>query len=155
MEWLRWYDNLIKIVLNFLMYLRSPKSELKWRNYGQNINRCIAVSTSYGPYRNSYDLYAPYQKIRTELAGAGWLIFLLYKTTPWAIIGHLGILIHLGWSWKPSSKPTLKIRARNQGIIGVPIFSSSHPSFIVILLWNFIVIVLSCVAKHHSRGDGL
>jgi hypothetical protein len=80
MEWLRWYINFVDIILSFLPHLRSSKSKFEWKSYGQNTNRCVADSTPYGPYRNPYDPYAPNPKIRTELAAAGWLIFLLYKT---------------------------------------------------------------------------
>jgi hypothetical protein len=53
------------------MHPTSPKSEIEWKSYGQNINRCATDSTPYGPYENLYDLYAPSLKIRTELAAAG------------------------------------------------------------------------------------
>jgi hypothetical protein len=55
MDWLIWYDNLVEIVLIFPTYLRSPKSEFRWRIYDQNTNHCAADLSPYGSYGNAYD----------------------------------------------------------------------------------------------------
>jgi hypothetical protein len=68
MYWVRWYDNLVEIVLRFPTFLWSPKSEFGWISYDKNINHCAADPSPYGSYRNAYDPYASYPKIRTELA---------------------------------------------------------------------------------------
>jgi hypothetical protein len=70
MNWLKWYDNIIDIVLSIPRHLRSPKSEFGWKSYDQNTNHCAANLSPYGPYKNSYDPYAPYPKIQTELTTA-------------------------------------------------------------------------------------
>jgi hypothetical protein len=68
MEWLIYYTNIVDIIINFSMHLRSPKSKFGWKNYSQNINRSATNSTPYGPYAFPYDPYTLDSEIQTELA---------------------------------------------------------------------------------------
>jgi hypothetical protein len=68
MEWIRWYVNIVEIVLNFSTDLKSSKIEFGWENYDQNTNHCTIELSSYGPY-------APDPEIRTKMTADSCLIF--------------------------------------------------------------------------------
>jgi hypothetical protein len=117
-------------------------------------------------------MYAPYLKIQNRV-GSSWLIdFLLYKTTPRAILWHLGNPNRLEQSCEPSSEfrsdfegeEKIGRRTRNQHprskreIKGLLVYPFSLPLMHLLLLFFHEILLLLFYhvwLNTHSRGDGL